>query len=100
MTVPGRGAGVPPELHPRRHPLTPLRRLLTVLGAALLFGVLAALVKGHHDGVRDTIGNLSTPWLLVALAAGLHARSLPRGALLGLAATLTALFGFYVIVAV
>ena len=80
--------------------MTRLRRLLTVIAAALLFGMLAALVKGHHDGVRDTIGNLSTPWLLIALAAGLHARSLPRGALLGLAATLAALLGFYVVVAV
>ncbi|MCY1143113.1 DUF6518 family protein [Actinoplanes sp. Pm04-4] len=80
--------------------MTPLRRLLAVIGAGLLFGVLAALVKGHHDGVRDTIGNLSTPWLLIAFAAGLHVRSLPRGAALGLAATLTALLGFYVVVAV
>ncbi|WP_250030932.1 DUF6518 family protein [Paractinoplanes maris] len=62
--------------------------------------MLAALVKGDHDGVRDTIGNLSTPWLLVALAAGMHTRSLPRGAALGLAATVTALLGFYLVVAV
>jgi hypothetical protein len=80
--------------------MTKLRRLLVVLAASLAFGMIAALVKGHHDGIRDTIGNLSTPWLLVALAAGLHTRSLPRGALLGLAATLTALLGFYLIVAV
>ena len=73
---------------------------LILLGSALAFGVLAALLKGDGGGVRDTVGNLSTPWLLVALAAGLHTRSLPRGALLGLAATVTALLGFYLVVAV
>ncbi|WP_127505476.1 DUF6518 family protein [Actinoplanes solisilvae] len=80
--------------------MTRLRRLVAVLVSALIFGMVAALIKGDHDGIRDTIGNLSTPWLLVALAAGLHTRSLLRGALLGVAATVTALLGFYVIVAV
>ncbi|MCO8274205.1 DUF6518 family protein [Actinoplanes sp. TRM 88003] len=77
-----------------------MSRLLGVIAVALLFGALAALVKGHHDGVRDTIGNLSTPWLLIALAAGLHARTRLRGAVLGLIATGAALLGFYVVVAV
>lgn len=80
--------------------MTRLRRLLAVLAAALVFGTVAAVIKGDHDGVRDTIGNLSTPWLLVALAAGLHTRSLPRGALLGVLATVTALLGFYLVVAI
>ncbi len=68
--------------------------------AALIFGMLAALVKGDHYGLRDTIGNLSTPWLLVAFVPGFLARSLPRGAVLGLAATAAALLGFYVMVTV
>ncbi|GIE26903.1 DUF6518 family protein [Winogradskya humida] len=83
-----------------RSPRPPVRRTLTMLGAALAFGMLAALIKGHHHGVRDTIGNLSTPWLLVALLSGLHTPSLRRGAVLGLAATVTALLGFYLVVAV
>ncbi|WP_433381356.1 DUF6518 family protein [Actinoplanes sp. CA-142083] len=37
--------------------------------------------------------------LLGAALAGLHTRSLPRGALLGLATTATALCGFYLVVA-
>jgi len=77
-----------------------VRRLLAVLVTALIFGMFAALIKGDHDGVRDTLGNLSTPWLLIALVAGLHTRSLPRGALLGLVATGAALLGFYVVVAI
>jgi hypothetical protein len=74
--------------------------VVTVVGTALAFGVLAALIKGHGYGVRDTVGNLSTPWLLVAFAAGLQTRSARRGAVLGLAATVTALLGFYLAVAV
>lgn len=66
---------------------------------ALMFGMVAALIKGDHHGVRDTIGNLSTPWLLVALVPGFLTRSLPRGARLGLATTAAALLGFYVVVA-
>ncbi|GIF22610.1 hypothetical protein BJ973_002933 [Actinoplanes tereljensis] len=81
-------------------PTVTLRRAVSLLGAALVFGALAALIKGHHYGLRDTIGNLSTPWLLVAFAAGLHTRSLPRGAVAGLAATGAALLGFYLVVAV
>jgi hypothetical protein len=71
-----------------------------MVGSALAFGMLGALVKGDHGGVRDTIGNLSTPWLLVAFVPGLFARTLPRGAALGLAATMTALLGFYLVVTV
>jgi len=77
-----------------------LRRTLAALIVALAFGMLAALVKGDQAGLRDTIGNLSTPWLLVAFGAGRLTRSLPRGALLGLAATVLALLGFYLVVAV
>lgn len=75
-----------------------MRRVAVTLAGALAFGVLAALVKGDQGGVRDTIGNLSTPWLLAGFVPGLFARSLPRGAVLGLAATLTALLGFYLVV--
>ena len=94
-TIPAAPAESPDE----RRAVT-LRRVVAILGAALAFGLLAALIKGHGAGVRDTVGNLSTPWLLVAFAAGLHARSLPRGAVIGLAATALALLGFYLAVAV
>jgi hypothetical protein len=68
----------------------------------LVFGVFAAWAKGPEtNGVsavsqlRSDLGNLSAPWLLVAFLAGTQA-SRPRwGALLGLAATSVALFGFY-----
>lgn len=47
--------------------------------------------------VRADVGNLSTPWLVVALLAGAHATRIRTGALLGLAATMSALVGFYVL---
>ncbi|MEU8817104.1 DUF6518 family protein [Actinoplanes sp. NPDC048796] len=72
--------------------------MIRIFGVALLFGALGALVKGDHGGVRDTVGNLSTPWLLVAFIPGMFARSVWRGAAIGLVATLVALLGFYVVV--
>ena len=53
--------------------------LVKILGAAIAFGVLAALAKGQNtDGVqalsrvRSDLGNLSTPWLLVPFVAGTY----------------------------
>jgi hypothetical protein len=63
--------------------------------AAAAFGVAAGLLKGNDTGLRGGIGNLSAPWLLVALLPALRCRSVTRGALLGLASTLVALVGFY-----
>ncbi|MEU8242671.1 DUF6518 family protein [Actinoplanes missouriensis] len=77
-----------------------LRHAVAVLAGALAFGMIAALIKGDRYGLRDTIGNLSTPWLLVAFLPALHTRDPRRGAVTGLAATLTALLGFYLVVAV
>ena len=78
------------------------RRVLLVLVAAAVFGVLAAGVKDQAgDGlstaseVRGVIGNLSAPWLLLGLLAGAVCSSVRRGALVGLAATMTALTAFY-----
>jgi hypothetical protein len=77
-------------------------RVGLTLAGALAFGLFAAWAKdqGAHDvrgltEVRAYVGNLSTPWLLVAFAAGTQAGRLGSGALLGLAATMTALAGFY-----
>jgi hypothetical protein len=78
------------------------RRALLVLVAAATFGLLAAWVKDEGgDGlttashVRAAIGNLSSPWLLVGLLAGAAGTGVGGGALIGLAATMAALTGFY-----
>jgi uncharacterized protein DUF6518 len=72
--------------------------------AAFAFGVCAAWAKGQNtDGVqqvsqlRGALGNLSTPWLLVAFFAGMQSSRPRRGVVLGLAATLCALAGFYLL---
>lgn len=64
--------------------------------AALAFGAAIAAIKGQDVGVRDALGNMSAPWVLVPFIAGLRVRSLWRGALLGVATTLFALLGFYI----
>jgi hypothetical protein len=79
-------------------------RVGAVILAAFAFGVLAAWAKGQNTGgvaevsqARNALGNLSTPWLLVAFFAGVQSPRLGRGAVLGLAATLVALAGFYLL---
>ena len=73
-------------------------RLGAVLLAAFAFGVFAAWAKGQGtggiSGVRATLGNVSTPWVLVGFFAGAQTTQLGRGALLGLLATAVALVGF------
>jgi hypothetical protein len=79
------------------------RRFGLVILGAFTFGLLAAWAKGPNGGIdtfstfRTDLGNLSAPWLLVAFLAGTQASRLMWGALLGLAATLSALFGFYLL---
>lgn len=75
--------------------MNPAKRVWLGLLFAAAFGVAIGLFKGNDPGLRGGIGNLSAPWLLVALIPALHCRSLMRGALLGLASTLAALAGFY-----
>src|SRR5947209_6458374 len=72
-------------------------RVIGVLGLALLFGILASVLKGNGAGVRDGVGNLSAPWVIVPLLAGAMASGgqPSRGAVVGLLATLLALTGFY-----
>jgi Family of unknown function (DUF6518) len=79
-------------------------RLGAVLLAAFAFGVLAAWAKGQNTGgvaevsqARNALGNLSTPWLLVAFFAGMQSPQIGRGAFLGFVATLCALGGFYLL---
>src|SRR5437763_5756680 len=79
-------------------------RVVRILVGALAFGLLAAWAKGPNtDGVsaisqvRADLGNVSTPWLLVPFLAGTRSRKAGPGALLGLAASMSALFGFYLL---
>jgi len=74
-----------------------------VLGA-VGFGLFAAWAKGPGtNGVsgvsqlRADIGNLSTPWLLVAFIPGTWTTRSRDGAIVGLVATMSALVGFYVL---
>src|SRR5947209_16181208 len=73
-----------------------LRRSAAILLAALAFGVAIAVLKGGDAGLRDAIGNISAPWLLLPYLAGTVSRGPIRGALLGAATCLAALAGFYV----
>lgn len=73
------------------------RRLLLVLVAAATFGAAMSVLKGNDAGIRDDIGNLSAPWLLLPFFAGaaVHRREATAAAA-GLAATVAALVAFYV----
>lgn len=71
------------------------RKLGLVLLAGIAFGVLVAVVKGQDTGVRNALGNTSAPWMLVPFLAGALYPRLWHAALVGLATTLAAFFGFY-----
>jgi hypothetical protein len=73
------------------------RNLLSAVALAFAFGVLSSVIKGNDAGVRDAVGNLSAPWVILPLLTSgllLPGRWL-RGALVGLAVTMVALLGFY-----
>ena len=67
--------------------------LLLVSGFA--FGLVMAAVKGQDAGVRDAVGNMSAPWVLVPFLAGTRSSRILHSALAGVATTLAAFFGFY-----
>jgi hypothetical protein len=76
--------------------------LPAALVAAWVVGMVLAWLDAqngdyHHllTRIRGTVGGLSTPWLLIPFAVGTLSPRWRRGALLGLAATFTALTGFY-----
>jgi hypothetical protein len=71
-------------------------RLASVVGLSLLFGVVVAVLKGGDAGVRDSLGNVSAPWLLLPYLAGSTGRGPWRGAFFGVLASMGALLGFYV----
>jgi hypothetical protein len=72
-------------------------RVFLIFLAAMAFGVAMSVLKGNDVGIRDDIGNLSAPWLLLPFFAGaaMRGRGL-AGAAVGLAATSAALMAFYV----
>lgn len=70
-------------------------RPAAALAAALLAGLGLGLLKGDGDPLRAAVGNLSAPWLLMALVPAWWAGSWWRGALVGTAATALGLVGFY-----
>jgi Family of unknown function (DUF6518) len=74
------------------------RRVAEVLAAAALFGVVMSVFKGNGAGTRSDIGNLSAPWLIVPFLAAAAASNgrIVRGVVIGVAASLIALAGFYV----
>lgn len=70
-------------------------RFLLSLAGASAFGLLAGLLHGNDGGLRAAFGNLSAPWLFVALVPAWWAGSAFRGAVFGTSATFVALAGFY-----
>jgi len=70
--------------------------LLTIVVCA--FGAVDAVVKGHHGGTRNAIGNVSAPWALLPFVSAvfLMPRRFYLGALVGAAATTTALASYSV----
>jgi hypothetical protein len=74
-----------------------VRRLLLIVLAAAVFGASMSVLKGNDAGIRDDIGNLSAPWLLLPFFAGAAMqRDELAGAAAGVAATAVALIAFYV----
>ena len=73
-----------------------LLRLLLIFVGVCAFGVLDAIVKGHHGGMRNVIGNISAPWAILPILAGSIAvpRRLAVGALAGVASTVAALASY------
>jgi hypothetical protein len=71
-------------------------RVIAIILIAVAFGTAAAVLKGGDAGVRDAIGNISAPWLLLPYFAGTLTRGRVRGAVMGAMACLAALLAFYV----
>lgn len=75
-----------------------LRRLGPLLLCAVAFGAGAAVLKGNGSGIRDALGNVSAPWLLLPFVVGAAAGRGKTliGAVTGLILSLIALASFYV----
>jgi hypothetical protein len=77
-----------------------VRKLAFLLVGAAAFGVVMAAIKGQDVGVRDALGNLSAPWIVIPFLAGARSPSIWRATLIGVATTLASLLGFYMAEAV
>jgi hypothetical protein len=73
------------------------RQLVLVVVGAVSFGIVMAALKGDGTGIRDDVGNLSAPWLLVPFVASAVAGNgrIPRSIIVGTLASILALIGFY-----
>jgi hypothetical protein len=71
------------------------RVLLLLLLGAIAFGAFVAVIKGDDVGVRNALGNMSAPWVVVPFLAGTLWSRAWHAALIGVATTLAAFFGFY-----
>lgn len=69
--------------------------LAAVLVTAAVLGCLLCLMKGEGGGLADAVGNLSAPYVVVAVVAGLVVRRWWLAALAGVAATEATVGGFY-----
>jgi hypothetical protein len=76
-------------------PLTRVVRVLAVLAGSWTAGALLCVMKGDTGGLLDDLGNLSAPYAIAAVIAGLNTRRWWSGAALGVAATEAMLTGFY-----
>jgi hypothetical protein len=76
--------------------LSSARKLTVLVLGSVAFGVIMAAIKGQDVGVRDALGNLSAPWIVIPFLAGMRCTSVWRATLVGIATTLASLLGFYV----
>jgi hypothetical protein len=70
-------------------------RLLFVIAGSWIIGIALCLMKGDTGGLLNTLGNLSAPYGITAVIAGLTTHRYWSGALAGIAATGATLGGFY-----
>ena len=72
-------------------------KVLATLIVAVLFGVIMQSLKGNTLGIRNAIGNLSVPWLLLPYLSGrfVGQRKILLSAGIGLSASMVALVGLY-----
>lgn len=80
-----------------RHKIFTLAKVMATLLVAVAFGIVMQTLKGQELGLRNVVGNLSVPWLLLPYFAGRVGgnRRVLGSALVGLVASWTALGGFY-----
>ena len=78
-----------------RGPLEGARGLPALLVCGFAFGLLMAVIKGQDAGVRDAVGNMSAPWVLLPFLAGTRSSRILPSAWAGVVITLAAFFGFY-----